>query len=396
MSLDPAHPAERGSIELRELSKSFGQDVAVSSVSASLEAGSYCCILGPSGCGKSTTLRMIAGHEQPTSGDVLVDGRTITAMPPAARSTAMMFQSYALFPHLNVLENVAFSMKMKGQSRKERHPKAIELLSIVEMEDYAQRRPDALSGGQRQRVALARALATDPSILALDEPLSALDPFLRIRVRAELKALQRRLGMTFLHVTHSQEEALALADVIIVMNEGKIEQIGSADEVFHKPATTFVAQFMGAHNVVSATVVAVDDDQMTVSVGGSAPVNLPKQDGMFKGQPISMLAPVHACRFRPEGAASEADGQHIELDVEVVAQEYRGVDLVLRFQVKSEKLSSTPMKAGDSQFSAVLPSHSVSTLPSEPGQSGKLSWPIARTLLRPASGNVYADPALQV
>ncbi len=232
-----------------------------------IEGGRYCCLLGPSGCGKTSTLRMIAGHEEPSAGTVVLGGRNITALSPAQRGTAMMFQSYALFPHLSVLDNVAFSARMKGDSKAEREARAGELLKLVHMEPFAARLPAALSGGQQQRVALARALMMKPQVLLLDEPLSALDPFLRIKMRAELKRWHRELGMSFVHVTHSQEEAMALADLVVVMNQGRIEQAGSARDVFERPRTEFVARFIGAHNVIStpAGKVAVRSDRVSLA-----------------------------------------------------------------------------------------------------------------------------------
>ena len=207
---------------------------------------------------------MIAGHETVSSGDIILAGTNVTDLPPAKRGTAMMFQNYALFPHLTVLDNVAFSLKMRGVSRANRHEPARRLLDLVDMAEYAERLPAQLSGGQQQRVALARALITEPSILLLDEPLSALDPFLRLRMRQELQRLQRELGISFIHVTHSQDEAMALADSIIVMNEGRIEQAGTAREIFNEPRTRFVARFMGDHNVldVDGTLLAVRTDKV--------------------------------------------------------------------------------------------------------------------------------------
>ena len=237
-------------LELVHLVKRYGGTVAVNDVSHVFNPGSYVCLLGPSGCGKSSTLRMIAGHETVTEGQIVLDGADITALPPARRGTAMMFQNYALFPHLDVRDNVAFSLRMKGVDRATRHARADALLELVDMTAYAARLPAQLSGGQQQRVALARALITEPKVLLLDEPLSALDPFLRIRMRAELKRLQRELGITFIHVTHGQDEALALADEIVVMNNAVIEQAGPAREVFNAPRTEFVARFIGGHNVI--------------------------------------------------------------------------------------------------------------------------------------------------
>jgi len=237
-------------LELVSLSKRYGDTLAVDAIDHRFAAGSYSCLLGPSGCGKSSTLRMIAGHEAVSAGDILLGSANITDLPPARRGTAMMFQSYALFPHLSAAENVAFSLKMRGVAKAERLKKAMELLALVDMASYAERLPAQLSGGQQQRVALARALITSPAVLLLDEPLSALDPFLRIRMRLELKRLQRELGIAFIHVTHAQDEALALADAIIVMNGGRIEQAGSPQDVFNAPKTEFVARFIGGHNVL--------------------------------------------------------------------------------------------------------------------------------------------------
>ena len=237
-------------LECVSLTKAYNGVVAVDAIDLRIAAGTYACLLGPSGCGKSSTLRMIAGHEDVTEGDILLGNVNITDLAPARRGTAMMFQNYALFPHLSVLDNVAFSKKMAGMDRKTRHEAATALLSLVDMQDYARRLPARLSGGQQQRVALARALITEPGILLLDEPLSALDPFLRLRMRAELKRLQRELNIPFVHVTHSQDEALALADLVVVMNGGRIEQSGSAREIFNEPGTEFVARFIGGHNVI--------------------------------------------------------------------------------------------------------------------------------------------------
>jgi len=270
-------------IELASVTKRYGNNtVAVDAISLKIPAGTYCCLLGPSGCGKTSTLRMIAGHETVSDGDVVLGKTMVTHLPPAKRGTSMMFQSYALFPHLDLVDNVAFSLRMKGIEKAERRAKALEMLTLMQMEGYATRRPAQLSGGQQQRVALARALITDPEALLLDEPLSALDPFLKIRMRAELKKLQTELGITFVHVTHSQEEAMALADLIVVMNNGRIEQAASPREVFERPATAFVARFMGDHNVVSGRSAGTADGlaQLDVPNGGSfAATGAPGSDG---------------------------------------------------------------------------------------------------------------------
>ena len=232
------------------LTKKYGETIAVDKINLKIPSGTYCCFLGPSGCGKTSTLRMIAGHEDISGGDILIGSKIINNFPPAKRGTAMMFQNYALFPHLSCLDNVGFALKMRGVKKIERINKSLEMLKLVQMDDFSDRFPDQLSGGQQQRVALARALITNPSILLLDEPLSALDPFLRIRMRSELKILQKKLGISFIHVTHSQDEAMALADMIVVMNKGKIEQVGDPYEVFNKPKNEFIANFVGGHNVI--------------------------------------------------------------------------------------------------------------------------------------------------
>jgi putative spermidine/putrescine transport system ATP-binding protein len=216
---------------------------------------------------------MIAGHEQVSDGDILISGKNVTDLPPVRRGTAMMFQSYALFPHLSSLDNVAFSLKMRRVAKAERLAAAREFLGLVHMDAYAERMPGHLSGGQQQRVALARALITRPDVLLLDEPLSALDPFLRVRMREELKRLQRELGITFIHVTHSQEEAMALSDMMVVMNEGGIRQTGAPREVFDRPVSPFVARFIGGHNVLATPsgAIAVRADRCRLAAAAEEP-----------------------------------------------------------------------------------------------------------------------------
>ena len=238
-------------VELISVTKRYGSTAAVENISLRIPRGTYCCLLGPSGCGKTSTLRMIAGHETISEGEIIINGVSVARLPPVKRGTAMMFQSYALFPHLNCIDNVAFGLKMRGVGKTERREQAARLLSMVQMDKYAHRLPAQLSGGQQQRVALARALITRPKVLLLDEPLSALDPFLRGTMREELKRLQRELGISFIHVTHSQEEALALADLVVVMDHGHIVQFGTPREIFDTPATAFIARFMGGHNVIT-------------------------------------------------------------------------------------------------------------------------------------------------
>jgi putative spermidine/putrescine transport system ATP-binding protein len=263
----------RFDVELVAVTKRYGANVAVDAISLRVPKAGYCCLLGPSGCGKTSTLRMIAGHEGITEGDLLIDGRNVTDLPPTARGTAMMFQNYALFPHLNCLDNVAFGLKVRGSAKAERHRRAHEFLDRVQMGDYATRLPAQLSGGQQQRIALARALIMQPRVLLLDEPLSALDPFLRVRMREELKRLQRELKITFIHVTHAQDEAMALADLMVVMDGGSIRQTGSPPEVFERPASAFVARFIGGHNVLAwkEKMIAVRADHCVIDRNGATP-----------------------------------------------------------------------------------------------------------------------------
>ena len=266
----------RFDVEIIGVTKRYGTGaIAVDNISLHIPTASYCCLLGPSGCGKTSTLRMIAGHETISTGKVLIHGVNVTGLPPIRRRTAMMFQSYALFPHLNCVDNVAFSLRMRGVAKGERTKQAMEFLALVHMETFATRLPVQLSGGQQQRVALARALVSRPKVLLLDEPLSALDPFLRVKVREELKRLQRELGISFIHVTHSQEEAMALADMMVVMQDGQICQAGSPREVFSNPATSFIARFIGGHNVLPGTAgliaVRADRCRLTDDAGAGLP-----------------------------------------------------------------------------------------------------------------------------
>ena len=258
----------RGSIELAGVTKRFGETVAVRDIKLKTPAGAYCCLLGPSGCGKTTILRMIAGHESPTDGAVLIDGENVVGEPPVARGTAMMFQSYALFPHLSCVDNVAFNLKVRGVGKAERHRRALEMLARVRMKQFADRLPAQLSGGQQQRIALARALITNPRVLLLDEPLSALDEFLRLQMRGELKRIQTEVGITFIHVTHTQMEAIALADMVVVMDQGQIEQADTARGVFDRPRTAYVARFMGGQNVLSGPVVERQPATVVIESGG--------------------------------------------------------------------------------------------------------------------------------
>jgi len=243
-----------GEINIQNVTKNYGSVTAVNNVDLKIEGGSYCCMIGPSGCGKTTLLRMIAGHEEPTSGEISIGDRVMNHVRTGERGTALMFQNYALFPHLDLVDNVSFSLKIKKVPKAERRERGREMLGRVQLLHLAERFPSELSGGQQQRVALARALITNPQVLLLDEPLSALDEFLRLHMRVELKRLQDELGITFVHVTHTQPEAIALADQVVVMDHGVVEQAASPRAIYDTPHSPYIARFMGGQNVIYGTV----------------------------------------------------------------------------------------------------------------------------------------------
>ena len=237
-------------VSFRQVSRHFGSVRAVDAVDLEIGAGEFFAMLGPSGSGKTTCLRLIAGFEQPTAGSISIFGERAEGVPPYRRNVNTVFQDYALFPHLSVLDNVAYGLMVKGVGKAERHKAAQEALALVQLPGYGDRRPAQLSGGQRQRVALARALVNQPRVLLLDEPLGALDLKLRENMQEELKALQKKLGITFVFVTHDQGEALSMADRVAVFNDGRIMQVGSPEDIYQRPATRFVADFVGSSNVL--------------------------------------------------------------------------------------------------------------------------------------------------
>jgi putative spermidine/putrescine transport system ATP-binding protein len=282
---------------------------AVDGVSLDLPRGALLALLGPSGCGKTTTLRMIAGLEVPDSGRVVVAGRDVTALPPHRRNMGVVFQSYALFPHMTAAANVAFGLEMRGVARAERKARVTEALDLVGLGDYAARKPGKLSGGQQQRVALARALAIQPDLLLLDEPLSALDAKLREGVRDEIRALQQRVGATTVFVTHDQTEALAMADLVAVMNEGRVEQLGAPEAVFERPATRFVATFVGRAARLPGRVEApglVRCGEAAVRVASPSPACGGGSGwGFAPGTPVELFIRPHHIRPLAEGGAAD-------------------------------------------------------------------------------------------
>ncbi len=314
---------DRGDIRLVGLSKQFGMTYAVEDINLTIPHGSYCCLLGPSGCGKTTILRMIAGHETPTSGEIYIGDQMVVGKPPVERGTAMMFQSYALFPHLTILDNVAFYLKMRNVGREERRKKAEEMLRRVQLYPLKDRMPAQLSGGQQQRVALARSLITNPKVLLLDEPLSALDEFLRLKMRGELKSLQKQLGITFVHVTHTQPEAIALADLVVVMDTGRIDQADTANVIFNRPKTPYVARFMGGQNVLTGTVISKTAKLISLKTAEGAVFEAADDKSALKqGAPLSVAIRRDRIKLRMAGKTRTANANEISGVVE--ATEYQG------------------------------------------------------------------------
>jgi len=384
-----AAPRPGVDVELIKVTKRYGGTVAVDAIDLKIAAGTYCCLLGPSGCGKTSLLRMIAGHEAVSGGDLLIANTYANELPPAERRTAMMFQQYALFPHLNCLDNVAFSLRMKGVRKSERHARARRLLELVHMEDFEKRLPSQLSGGQQQRVALARALITDPGVLLLDEPLSALDPFLRVRMRAELKRLQGELGITFVHVTHSQDEAMALADVAVVMNRGRIEQVGAPREIFNRPATPFVARFIGGHNLIEGEVVSVSGREavMALSPGHHVAVPAPSTGAAGGGRVAftvraDAIALSPAAKVAPVQAPAAEDGS---VTGTISTVQYQGTHVEVRLTVPGQ----------EEPLLAFVPEGRFFETPYHPGDRATARWSIRDVHTLPASARAAEAQTLE-
>lgn len=307
-------------VELKNVTKRFGGFVATHEVSLSIKAGEFLTLLGPSGCGKTTLLRMISGFETPSEGTVWINGEDVTHQPPYRRNVNQVFQSYALFPHLTVQENIGFGLKMQKVPKAEIAERVKEVTSLVSLEGFEARKPSQLSGGQRQRVALARAIVCRPKVLLLDEPLSALDAKLRHAMQVELKRLQKKLGITFVFVTHDQEEALTMSDRIAVVNKGRIEQLGDSAEIYHSPRTTFVANFIGQANIFEAKVVADEGHFTRIRIGNDVEVLIPT-DSELAGRTDLLVS------IRPEKVylqkASKPAGQNV-FEVEVDDELFKG------------------------------------------------------------------------
>jgi iron(III) transport system ATP-binding protein len=309
------------SVRFERVSKTFGGVVAVREVSFEIQAGNLVTLLGPSGCGKTTTLRMIAGLELPSSGHIFIGAQEVTSLPATARDVAMVFQSYALFPHMTVIENVAYGLTVSGMRRADAHGRAERALALVGLAGFGSRLPSELSGGQQQRVAVARALVLEPQVLLFDEPLSNLDAKLRRHVREEIRDLQRQLGITAVYVTHDQAEALAISDRVIVMSNAAIAQEGSPRELYEKPADRFVADFIGDANIVEVEIVGVDGNDADVRLGTVsirlARRNLAPGSALLAIRPAALLLSESPADGVLEGEVLKASylGSHVEYEV---------------------------------------------------------------------------------
>jgi spermidine/putrescine transport system ATP-binding protein len=290
-------------IGIEHVTKRFGSFVAVDDAHFAIRRGEFFSMLGPSGCGKTTTLRMIAGFEQPSEGEIRLEGEDVSRVPPYRRNVNTVFQQYALFPHLSVAANVAFGLQAKKVAKAEITKRVAELLEVVRLADFGNRKPAQLSGGQQQRVALARALVNYPSALLLDEPLGALDLKLRQAMQLELKRIQREVGITFVFVTHDQEEALTMSDRIAVMSDGRVEQIGTPEEIYHQPASEFVAGFIGMANLLPATVTGVSPGRASATLGDGTSVESAASDGLAVSDPATFMIRPERMHLRIGGDA---------------------------------------------------------------------------------------------
>jgi ABC-type Fe3+/spermidine/putrescine transport system ATPase subunit len=350
--------SEDSGLVLKGVSKVFpGGTLAVDDFNLRVDHGEYVVLLGPSGCGKTTTLRMIGGHEFPTNGDILLDGQSLISLPPHKRPTTTVFQHFALFPHRTVLQNVEFGLKMHGVSKEKRREQAMESLEMVGLEPLADRKPRQLSGGQQQRVALARVLVTKPKALLLDEPLGDLDRLLQLRMRVELRNLQRQLGLMFIHVTHNQEEALSMADRIVVMNDARIQQVADPLTIATRPETEVVARFMGDNNIIRGTVKSRDGDRLVVE-NGAIRTSVAGGDHDV-GDKVVLAVRAAAVQLGANGSGVHADNS---ADCEIVFVEFLGDLVKLHLMAEGERML------------AKVPGEDYAKLRGREGESITITW----------------------
>lgn len=334
-------------LRLESITKDFGEGEVLRGISLDVAAGEFLTLLGPSGCGKTTTLRIIAGLEMPTSGRVFLDGQDVTDLPPERRNVNTVFQNYALFPHMTVAGNIGYGLRLRKLPKPEIRQRVDEMLRLVQLEGYAKRPPDSLSGGQRQRVAIARAVVLQPAILLLDEPLGALDLQLRRQMQTELKALQTSLGITFIYITHDQEEALNMSDRIAVMRDGQFEQIGTAEDIYEHPVTRFAASFIGQTNLLETTVAGPD----TLALADATfPGVFPEGETFTPGDPVAVC--VRMERLRYDRQAREG---HWSLPGTVTSHHYVGGSL----RTEIEMADGQRMTAFSSRRQAAEPGETV-------------------------------------
>ncbi|MFB6125346.1 MAG: ABC transporter ATP-binding protein [Halanaeroarchaeum sp.] len=351
------------------LTKRFEDVLAVDDVSFDVADGEFVSILGPSGSGKSTILRMVAGFEAPTSGSIVLDGEEVVGTPPFERDVNMVFQNLALFPHLTVAENIQYGLKQTGVPRDEREARTRDMLEMVDLEGYGDRSPDELSGGEQQRVALARALVNEPKLALFDEPLSSLDRKLRQRMQRELQRIQSETGITFLYVTHDQEVAMSVSDRLVVLNDGRIEQAGSVEDLYEGPASQFVADFIGDVNTVYGNVTAVRDEEVTVSVDGDG-LSLPTTEEWATGDRVAVCVRPHNVRI----GRDDVDGT-FSAEGTVTIKSNQGSTTV--YTVETDRWGELVADARDAQIPK--------------GATVSVAWDAADAYLFPADG---ADPAL--
>ena len=361
-----------GEVRLVELVKEFGSFRAVDGINLTIPAGKFFSLLGPSGCGKTTTLRMVAGFEQPTSGEVLLDGVDMAGRPPNKRNVNTVFQSYALFPHLKVFDNVAFGLRRAQVDRAEVKKRVGEILEQVELSRYASRKPAQLSGGQQQRVALARALVLKPAVLLLDEPLGALDAKLRRQLQLEIKALQEQVSITFLYVTHDQEEAITMSDHIAVMNAGHVEQVASPREIYEEPATAFVANFLGVSNLLEARANGPSGQGVALELGHGISVEALRGDVAARGEVKVVIRPERV-KVEPAGAAGSnriaavlTRSVYMGNGVKVIMRLVSGQSIVALLQRPDGE--AIPSWDPGMQVTCYLPPTAMRVLPSPPSE----------------------------
>jgi spermidine/putrescine transport system ATP-binding protein len=343
-------------LEIDRVAKRYGETVAVADVSFTIEKGEFIALMGPSGCGKTTTLRMIAGLDVPSEGEIRLWGRRINEDAPWEREAPLVWQNYALFPFLSVVKNVEFGLKQRGLPAAERRRKAMEWMERLGIAGFADRGVDQLSGGQRQRVALARALALEPEMLLLDEPLSALDPHLRVRMQSELVRLHRELGITFVCVTHSHSEAFAMADRVVIMSEGRVQQIGAPREIYRRASNRFVAEFVGGNNLFSGTALDAGEGMVRVEGAfGSALAPRPSDFQILDGQAVTLVVAADRIDLAPapSGAGNEVEARVVTLEfvgssVTVFLETAGGAEL--RVQRSLHQIENTPLSPGQAVF----------------------------------------------